>query len=122
MSSLLGYREGRALGARLREGEQRREAVGRRPARVARVDEDLGVGREGSHLLQHLFERLVVERGRNGDDVGHVRRLIPGESRERGERLRAAKVITSLRSSAAVNFTTIDEIAGRQARLIVPRR
>jgi hypothetical protein len=69
---MLGNGERRPLGARLGEGEERRQSVRRCPSRMPRVDENLGVGREGGHLFQHLFEGMIIERGRNGDDGRHV--------------------------------------------------
>src|SRR3954466_15150824 len=44
---------------------------------MARVHDELRVGRYRRQLLHHLLEGMVVERGRNGDDAGHERLSSP---------------------------------------------
>ena len=53
--------ERRTLAARLGESQQSGETERRRPARMASVDEDLGVSGKGNDLFQNLLERDVVE-------------------------------------------------------------
>ena len=63
--------EDRTRFPRLRDGEQGREPVRRCPAGVAGVDQDLVVSRQRRELIEHLFERDVVERWRHGNDGRH---------------------------------------------------
>ena len=69
----VGDRERHPLRTRLRERQERHQAIRRRPAHVSRVDQNLRVCREWCQLPQNVLERLVIERGRNIDDGGHLR-------------------------------------------------
>src|SRR5688500_11869753 len=53
--------ERRALQPRLRDREQRGEAVGRRPPGAACVEQDFRVGRNARKLVENLLEGIIVE-------------------------------------------------------------
>ena len=58
---VLRHREAHAVGARLRDAQQRRQSVGRRPSRMTGVNQDLVTVGDQRQLLEDLLEALLIE-------------------------------------------------------------